>query len=1165
MSFVHLHTHTQYSLLDGANKITEYISRVKELGMNACAITDHGVMYGVIDFYKAAEKEGIKPILGCEVYVAPESRFDREAGRGEDRYYHLILLAKNNTGYYNLMQIVSTGFVDGFYYKPRVDFETLEKYHEGLICLSACLAGEVARLLQRGEYEQAKETALRYENCFGKDNYYLEMQDHGIPAQRNVNAYLLEMSKETGIPLVATNDCHYTYEQDVDPHDVLLCLQTGKKLNDTDRMRYEGGQYYVKSEEEMQELFSSVPQALANTQIIADKCNVTITFHEQKIPHFDVPQGYDAASYLRKLAEEGLQKRYPDEYHQNDSAWAEIVAQLNYELGVIETMGYTDYFLIVWDFINYARTHDIPVGPGRGSAAGSLVSYATGITNIDPVRFQLFFERFLNPERVSMPDVDVDFCYERRGEVIDYVIQKYGKDCVSQIITFNKFLAKGVVRDVARVMDFPYAFGDNLAKLIPAELGMTLDEALAKNPDLKALYESDADAKTVIDTSKHLEGLQRNASVHAAGVVITENAIQNYIPVARAQDDSIITQFPMTTIEELGLLKMDFLGLRTLTVIKDTVDMVKENRGISLDIDSIDYDDKKVYEMIAAGKTKGVFQLESPGMTSFMKELKPENLEDIIAGVALYRPGPMSFIPTYIKGKQNKETISYECPELEPILWTTYGCIVYQEQVMEIVRSLAGFSMGRSDNVRRAMSKKKQDVLEAERAVFVYGDETADIPGCVKNGIPEKVAHHIYDEMISFGKYAFNKAHAASYAVVSYQTAYLKYYYPHEFYAALMTSVSDKTAKVIEYILSAKESGIEVLGPDINVSEPYFSVKDNKICFGLNTLKSMGSAVAGAIVEERNLGGPYVSLQSFLERVAAYKDTPVNKKAIEVLIKSGACDSFEGNRHQKMIVFPHILDDVHKRNKSTARGQITFADFLGEEADEVFKVKMPPIEEFDKETILEMEKEACGMYLSGHPLEEVRALISRHATVTSEAFMYRESSEGEEEFASEGERLKDRQSVVLGGMITEVKQHYTKKNDPMAFVTVEDLQGVVEVIAFPKTFERDKGVINVGEKVLIKGKVSLESERDAKLLADSFTRIDDLPRKMWIQFASREAFDQAEEELTALLNECPGKEPVIIYLQDSRMKKTMPQNIQISDELILSLSRLLGEENIKIT
>ena len=850
MAFTHLHVHTEYSLLDGSSKIKELAVRAKELGMDSMAITDHGAMYGVIDFYRAAREAGIKPILGCEVYVAPGSRFDRENVHGEDRYYHLVLLAENNEGYQNLMKIVSKGYVDGFYYKPRVDMEVLKTYHKGIIALSACLAGEVPRFLARGLYEEAKEAVLKYQEIFGRGNYFLELQDHGIPMQRQVNQGIIRLSRELDIPLAATNDCHYINAEDWEAHDILLCIQTGKKVADENRMRYEGGQYYVKSEEEMRELFSYIPEAIDNTAKIAERCNVEIEFGVTKLPRYEVPEGCDSWGYLNHLCSEGLKERYPED----DGTAKE---RLEYELGVIKSMGYVDYFLIVWDFINFARSHGIAVGPGRGSAAGSIVSYCLKITNIDPIRYQLLFERFLNPERVSMPDIDVDFCYERRQEVIDYVVEKYGKDQVAQIVTFGTLAARGVIRDVGRVMDLPYSLCDQVSKMVPAELNITLDLALKKNPELKGLYDTDEQVHKLIDMSRRLEGLPRHTSMHAAGVVISRTNIDEYVPLSRGSDGTITTQFTMTTLEELGLLKMDFLGLRTLTVLQDAVAMIQKDHGVKLDLDHIDFNDKKVMESIGTGKDDGVFQLESGGMKSFMKELKPESLEDIIAGISLYRPGPMDFIPKYLKGKNDPAAITYTCPQLEHILKPTYGCIVYQEQVMQIVRDLAGYTLGRSDLVRRAMSKKKADVMARERKNFVYGNEEEGVKGCAANGIDEKTANQIFDDMTDFAKYAFGKSHAAAYAVVAYQTAYLKYYYPREFMAALMTSIMDNVTKVSEYILACRNMGIGILPPDINEGVSGFSVSGNSIRYGLSAIKSVGRAVVDVIISEREAGGPF--------------------------------------------------------------------------------------------------------------------------------------------------------------------------------------------------------------------------------------------------------------------------------------------------------------------
>ena len=977
MSFVHLHVHTEYSLLDGSNKIKEYVSRVKELGMNSAAITDHGVMYGVIDFYREAKKQGINPILGCEVYVAPNSRFDREVTGGDDRYYHLVLLAENNKGYANLMKIVSKGFVEGYYYRPRVDKELLRKYHEGIIALSACLAGEVQRYIVKGLYDEAKKTALEYRDIFGEDNYFLELQDHGIPDQALVNQQLMKMSQETGIPLVATNDVHYTYAEDAKAHDILLCIQTGKKLADENRMRYEGGQYYVKSPEEMEALFPYALQALDNTQKIADRCSVEIEFGVTKLPKYDVPDGMTSWEYLQKLCWEGLEKRYGSEPSQ------ELKDRLSYELDTIKNMGYVDYFLIVWDFIKYAKDHGIAVGPGRGSAAGSIVSYCLGITTIDPIRYQLLFERFLNPERVSMPDIDVDFCFERRQEVIDYVVRKYGKDRVVQIVTFGTLAARGVIRDVGRVMDLPYAFVDTIAKMIPQELNITIDKALKENPELRRTYETDEQVKNLIDMAKRLEGLPRHSSMHAAGVVISQKSVDEYVPLSRAADGTITTQFTMTTLEELGLLKMDFLGLRTLTVIQNAVNMARR-KDPSLDIEKIDYNDQAVMDYIGTGKTDGIFQIESSGMKSFMKELKPHSLEDIIAGIALYRPGPMDFIPQYIKGKNESASITYDCPQLEPILAPTYGCIVYQEQVMQIVRDLAGYTLGRSDLLRRAMSKKKADVMQKERQIFVYGDEKTNTPGCVKNGIDEKTANKIYDEMIDFAKYAFNKSHAAAYAVVSYQTAWLKYYYPVEFMAALMTSVIENPPKVAEYIYACRQMNIRILPPDINKGEANFSVDGGNIRYGLAAIKSIGKPVIKAIVEEREQFGLFKNLEDFITRMSS-RET-LNKRAIENLIKSGALDTLGGTRKQFMSIYIQIVDYVNQEKKYSMAGQMTLFDMVGEDQKEEFQIKLPDVGEYSRENLLAFEKEVLGIYVSGHPLEEYEEQWRKVITATYRRF-----------------------------------------------------------------------------------------------------------------------------------------------------------------------------------
>lgn len=1148
MEFTHLHVHTEYSLLDGSNKINEYVARVKELGMDSAAITDHGVMFGCIDFYRAAKAAGIKPILGCEVYVAPGSRFDKEIGKEEDRYYHLVLLAENQEGYQNLMKIVSAGFVDGFYYKPRVDLEILEKYHEGIIALSACLAGEVARNVTKGFYEESKKAALRYEEIFGKGNFFLELQDHGIPEQQRVNQQLVRMSRETGIELVATNDIHYTYSTDAEAHDILLCVQTGKRLADEDRMRYEGGQYYVKSVEEMAALFPYAPQALENTHKIAMRCNVDIEFGVTKLPKFDVPEGYNAWEYLNKLCFDGLATRYSGDME-------ELEERLNYELNVIKNMGYVDYFLIVWDFIRYARDHDIIVGPGRGSAAGSLVSYTLGITKLDPIKYNLLFERFLNPERVSMPDIDVDFCFERRQEVIDYVVEKYGKDRVVQIVTFGTMAARGVIRDVGRVMDLPYAQCDSIAKMIPTELNITIEKAMKMNPELRGLYEADETVKKLIDMSRRLEGLPRHTSMHAAGVVISQKPVVEYVPLSRASDGSLVTQFTMTTLEELGLLKMDFLGLRTLTVIQNAAKLVERDKGVVLDMDHIDYDDKKVYAMLGAGKTEGVFQLESGGMTSFMKELKPGSLEDVIAGISLYRPGPMDFIPQYIRGKNNPDSITYDCPELEPILDATYGCIVYQEQVMQIVRNLGGYTLGRSDMVRRAMSKKKTSVMEKERQNFVYGNEEEGVPGCINKGISEKVANKIFDDMIDFAKYAFNKSHAAAYAVVAYQTAFLKYYYPVEFMAALMTSVIDNPSKVSEYILSSRRMGIAILPPDINKGESSFSVDGGSIRYGLSAIKSIGRPVIEGLVEERNLRGGFKTLRDFIERMSG---RDINKRTIENFIKAGAFDGIPGNRRQKMMVYVQILDAVNQEKKTAMTGQMSLFDLVSEEEKEAYEIRMPDVEEYPKEAKLAFEKEVLGVYISGHPLEEYEQRWRNNITAVTTDFL------PDEETGMP--RVIDNSKVTVGGMITGKTIKYTKTNKVMAFLTVEDLVGTVEIVVFPRDYEKNAQLMEVDDKVFIQGRVSAEDEKASKLICENIRSFDDVPSELWVQFATKEEFLSKEEDFYRLLNDSDGRDSVVVYIRSPKAVKRLgpSRNVKINGELLGKLYEKYGSDNVKV-
>lgn len=1145
MNFTHLHVHTEYSLLDGASKIKELVARTKELGMDSIAITDHGVMYGVIDFYRAAKEAGIRPIIGCEVYVAPGSRFDRENNQGEERYNHLVLLAENDIGYKNLMKIVSKGFTEGFYYKPRVDYEVLRRYHEGIIALSACLAGVVASKLVKGLYEEAKNEALKLQDIFGEGNFFLELQDHGLAPQQTVNQGLLRMHEETGIELVATNDLHYIYETDVEAHDILLCIQTGKKVSDENRMRYDGGQYFLKSPEQMAELFPYAKEALENTYKIAQRCHVEIEFGNYKLPKFDVPEGYEAEGYLRKLCAEGLEKRYGSSGYDME----ELRARLEYELDTIVNMGFVDYFLIVWDFIKYAKDHGIPVGPGRGSAAGSIVAYCLEITDIiDPIKYNLLFERFLNPERVTMPDIDIDFCVERRQEVIDYVTEKYGEDRVVQIVTFGTMAARMVIRDVGRVLDMPYAYVDSVAKAVPMELGITISKALKMNPELKQMYESDEGVKKLIDMSLRLEGLPRHTSIHAAGVVISPNEVDDFVPVSRAADGTITTQYTMVTLEELGLLKMDFLGLRNLTVIQNAIDG-------KLSLEDIRYDDHNVFEMISAGKTEGVFQLESAGMKSFMKELKPESLEDIIAGISLYRPGPMDFIPKYIAGKNDKKNIVYDCPELEPILSPTYGCIVYQEQVMQIVRELAGYSYGRSDLVRRAMSKKKASVMEKEKNNFIYGNEEEGVEGCIHRGIPEAVARKIYDDMTDFAKYAFNKSHAAAYAVVSYQTAYLKYYYPREFMAALLTSVMDFTGKITEYTLTCRQMGIEILPPDINEGEARFTPSETGIRYGLAAIKSVGKPIIDAIVEERRAGGLFLSLKDLCSRM---NGKAVNKRALESFIKAGALDCLEGTRKQKMSAYAGILDGISQEKKVTMTGQMSLFDFAGEEEKEELETKLPDVGEYDKEMILGFEKEVLGVYISGHPLEDYIPVMEKNITRTTADFV-----------VAEGEtvpRVRDNETAVIGGMIVDKVVKTTRTNSLMAFITLEDLMGTVEIIVFPKDYETYRSLLETDRKVFIKGRITVEEDKPAKMICQKILPFDEIPRQLWIQFTDREEYRKMEEHLFAVLGQYDGQDTVIIYLSQERAKKQLPNSrmTKVCPELLEKLYEDVGHENVKV-
>ena len=1145
MEFTHLHVHTEYSLLDGSSKIKELVSRAKELGMDSLAITDHGVMYGVIDFYRAAKAAGINPVLGCEIYVAPGSRFDREAGNAkESRYHHLVLLAENDIGYANLVKIVSRGFTEGFYYKPRVDYDVLEEYHEGIIALSACLAGSIPSFLRRGLYDEAKQEAYRLQGIFGENNFFLELQDHGIPDQKTVNQGLLRLHQETGIDLVATNDVHYIYDSDAEAHDILLCIQTGKKVSDTDRMRYEGGQYYLKSAGEMEALFPYAKEAIENTHKIAERCHVEIEFGDYKLPHFDVPEGETSESYLRKLCKEGLYKRYPKEQAE------QLEERLNYELDTISTMGFVDYFLIVWDFIKYAKDHGIPVGPGRGSAAGSLVAYSLNITDlIDPIKYNLLFERFLNPERVTMPDIDIDFCYERRQEVIDYVTRKYGADHVVQIVTFGTMSARMVIRDVGRVLDLPYAYVDSVAKAIPMELGITIAKAMKMNPELRAMYETDDSAKKLIDMAMRLEGLPRHTSVHAAGVVISPKPVDEFVPLSRASDGNITTQYTMVTLEELGLLKMDFLGLRTLTVIQNAI------HG-AFDVHDIDYNDKEVFDMISSGHTEGVFQLESAGMKNFMKELKPHSMEDIIAGISLYRPGPMDFIPKYIEGKNNQDNIQYDCKELEPILAPTYGCIVYQEQVMQIVRDLAGYSYGRSDQVRRAMSKKKADVMEKEKNYFIYGNEEIGVEGCIKRGIPEEVAIKIFDDMTDFAKYAFNKSHAAAYAVVSYQTAYLKCHYPVDFMAALMTSFMEHTGKITEYIMNCRKMGIEILPPDINEGEYRFTPYEGNIRYGLAAIKGVGRPVIDEIVAERELGGRYRSLKDFCMRLSGKS---VNKRTVESFIKSGALDSLPGTRKQKMYSYISIMDGVNQEKKGTLSGQMSLFDFASPEEQKELEVKTPDVGEYEKEEILGFEKEVLGVYISGHPLEEYVATLEKNITRTTADF---EVVDGETE-----PKVKDQERAVIGGMITGRTVKATRTNNMMAFLTVEDLYGTVEVIVFPRDYEKYRTLLEEDAKVFIQGRVTVEEDKPAKLICSGVVPFDAVEKELWIQFLTRADYEEAEQTLFAILGNYDGIENVYIYLSKDRARKLLPKSrcTKVCKELLSELYTKFGEDNVKVT
>ena len=1154
MSFTHLHVHTQYSLLDGASRVNELIARTKELGMDSIAITDHGVMFGVIEFYKEAMKAGIKPIIGCEVYVAPGSRFDREVSKGEERYYHLVLLAENNTGYHNLMKIVSRGYTEGYYYKPRVDKELLEEYHEGVIALSACLAGEVATYLRMGLYDEAKKAALSYQNIFGEGNFFLELQDHGIPEQQTVNQGLLRMSEETGIELVATNDIHYVMDTDVEAHDILLCIQTGKKLNDEDRMRYEGGQYYLKSPEEMEALFPYARQAIENTGKIAKRCNVEIVFGEQKVPKFKVPEGFTSESYLRALCEEGLHRCY-------DPVTDEIRQRFEYELETIQNMGFVDYFLIVWDFIKFAKDNGIPVGPGRGSAAGSIISYCLNITEVEPLKYDLLFERFLNPERITMPDIDIDFCPERRQEVIDYVISVYGKDNVVRIATFGTMAAKMVIRDVGRVLDMPYAAVDQIAKMVPVGPNgkkITISQAIEMVPELKKEYEEKDEVRYLLDMAQKLEGLKRNASTHAAGVVIGQEPIGEYVPLFLGTENAVTTQFEKDPIEELGLLKMDFLGLRNLTVIRDTVCNVKESQNIDVDIAHLDMTDEATYALISSGQTDGIFQVESNGMKSFMKDLKPRNIEDLTAGISLYRPGPMDFIPIYLKNREHPESISYDCPQLKKILEPTYGCIVYQEQVMQIVMELAGYTMGRSDLVRRAMAKKKADVMEKERKNFVYGNEEENIPGCINNGISEKVANKIFDEMITFAEYAFNKSHGVVYSVVTFQTAYLKAHYTKEFMAALISTTLDNPAKLSKYIIECRQLGINILPPDINEGYGDFSVCEEGIRYGLTALKSVGKSVIDAVVEERNANGKYKDLKDFISRLSGKE---VNKRTIESFIKSGAFDCFGVNRRQMMMVYVQLIEAVNQERKSAMSGQMSLLDFLGEEEKKDFDVTYPKVKEYDKMELLANEKEVVGFYVSGHPLDDYKQIMKENVNATTEDFLIEEEEEDAEE--SRQMKAKDQAFYTMGGMVADKTVKLTKNNQNMAFITLEDLYGSVEVVVFPKKYEQYRQYLEQDAKIFVYGRASV-NEKEAKILLEKLVPFEEIPKRVYLQCENKEAYMAQESKIYDILDRYPGNSVVTICLKEEKQRKELGRqfSVKVSEALLQELKELLGDGKV---
>ncbi|MCI9439542.1 MAG: DNA polymerase III subunit alpha [Lachnospiraceae bacterium] len=1129
-SFVHLHAHTEYSLLDSSNRIRDYLDRVKELGMTSAAITDHGAMYGVVDFYKYAKSIGIHPVIGCEVYVSA-TRMQEKSGRN-GQYYHLVLLAENNLGYRNLVKIVSTGFIEGFYYRPRVDFGVLEKYHEGIIALSACLGGEIPKKLLRGSYREAFETASKYLALFGRDHYYLELQDHGIPEQKKVNEQLVRIGAELGIPLVATNDVHYTRKEDAESHDLLLCIQTQKKLEDENRLRYEGEEYYVKSPSEMERLFSGYEGALANTADIAARCQVEFVFHNYHLPHFTPPDGLTSQDYFLRLCEEGLVKRYPQTHERHR-------AQLNYEIDTIRKMGFIDYFLITWDFIHFAKENGIPVGPGRGSAAGSIVSYCLGITEIDPVPYDLLFERFLNPQRVTMPDIDVDFCYERRQEVIEYVKKKYGTANVAQIITFGTLAAKGVIRDVGKVLDISPSVVSKITKLIPDDAKTTIREALSSVSELKKNYEKDPDLRRLLDLAQKLEGLPRHTSIHAAGVVICPEPVSDLVPVCLSAEGGICTQYVMTTLEELGLLKMDFLGLRTLTVIKESSEAAERKSEKPL---TFDYGDEDVYRYIGTGQTEGIFQLESDGMKNFMKQLKPRNLEDLIAGISLYRPGPMDFIPKYLKGKDNPAAITYEIPQLEEILGPTYGCIIYQEQVMQIVRKLAGYSFGRADLVRRAMAKKKTAVMEKERDIFLHGD--GETPGCEKNGIPLEAADRIFDQMIDFAKYAFNKSHAATYAVVAFQTAYLKYYYPSEYLAALMTSFRSNSTKTAEYLLLSRRMGIPVSKPDVNRSGASFTADNATIRYALASIRDVSDNLAHAICQERTQK-PFSDLKDFIVRMQRFPG--FSKTSVEALIKSGALDCTGHTRKHMMEHFGGMLSQAQEDRKNGLSGQSPlFQLFSSAEPSHAEK-------EYPKRELLDFEKEVLGIYLSGHPMDDYFDIWS--STVNARA--------SDLCLTEEGYRIADGTRATMGGILEKITIKNTRNRKSMAFLTLEDPTGTTEVLMFPGAYEKYSDILEEGGMYFVQGAVKLEDGKDAKLSLESIRPFDSRPLELWIRFADFNDYRKKVTETMKILQAHPGRQEIFVYLNREKQIKSLDTlRISCSESCMSELEGICGKSNI---